>query len=197
MIGKIRLKPFSDVLIRIDGKADLKGSRFVVANSGNVIEIGKAKIIGTRIEMDSGCTLIVKDEAVIRGSRIYMSDEGSKIVCNEKFDGGSNLKMFCQEGKKILISADFMCSSDCEFRNSDAHPIYNTTGERINHAKDIIIGRHVWLGEKAVILKGVLLNDGAIVGHSTVMTGGEYEGNAIYAGIPGKKVKEGIRWSLS
>ena len=64
-----------------------------------------------------------------------------------------------------------MLSNNIIIRTSDSHPIFNqTTGERINHAKDVIIGNNVWIAAHATIMKGVHIGDGSIVGFGSVVT---------------------------
>jgi acetyltransferase-like isoleucine patch superfamily enzyme len=47
----------------------------------------------------------------------------------------------------------------------DSHSILNLeTGKRVNWAKDIQIGRHVWLGAKTKILGGAEIGENAIIG---------------------------------
>ncbi|MEM0966362.1 MAG: DapH/DapD/GlmU-related protein [Verrucomicrobiota bacterium] len=54
---------------------------------------------------------------------------------------------------------------------------------------DVIIGNHVWIGYRAIILPGVKVGDGAVVGAGAVVTK-SVELNSIVAGIPAKKVGE-------
>lgn len=58
--------------------------------------------------------------------------------------------------------------------------------------KDINIGRNVWIGEKAIILKGVRIGDSAIIGAGSVVTK-DVPNFAIVAGNPAKF----IRWRFT
>ena len=55
--------------------------------------------------------------------------------------------------------------------------------------KDVVIGKNVWVGTKAVILPGVHIGDGAIIAAGAIVTK-DVEANTIVAGVPAKKIKE-------
>ena len=72
-----------------------------------------------------------------------------------------------------------------------------------NYDKDSIqtvIGNDVWIGANAVIMKGVIINDGAIIGASAVVTK-DIPSYAIVVGNPARVIKyrykkEDIQWLL-
>lgn len=67
-------------------------------------------------------------------------------------------------------------------------------GERINQGKDIYMGNHVWLVRKVSILKGSRIEDGCIVGNSSIVAGECTEVNFVFAGIPAVYKKRGDLW---
>lgn len=54
---------------------------------------------------------------------------------------------------------------------------------------DVIIGNHVWIAYRAIILPGVTIGDGAVVGAGAVVTK-NVEPYAIVAGNPARKIGE-------
>jgi acetyltransferase-like isoleucine patch superfamily enzyme len=73
--------------------------------------------------------------------------------------------------------------------DSDFHPL-NKHKRRINKAEDVEIspvkiGKDVWIGASAIILKGINIGDGAIIAVGSVVTH-DVEANTIVAGIPAK-----------
>jgi acetyltransferase-like isoleucine patch superfamily enzyme len=61
----------------------------------------------------------------------------------------------------------------------------------VNHL-GISIGENCWIGAKVTILDGVHLGDGCIVAAGAVLTGGVYECNSIYGGVPAKIIKKRV-----
>ncbi|MNP69519.1 Maltose O-acetyltransferase [compost metagenome] len=55
--------------------------------------------------------------------------------------------------------------------------------------KSIKIGDGTWIGTRAVILPGVTIGEGCIISAGAVVTK-DCEPNAMYAGVPAKKIKE-------
>jgi acetyltransferase-like isoleucine patch superfamily enzyme len=100
-----------------------------------------------------------------------------------------------ENNSKIEIGDDCMFAYDIEIKTGDSHSIIDiSTGKRINFAKDVIIGNHVWVAAHSVLLKGTKINDNSIVASNTVVTKPFNEKNAIIAGNPAKIIKEGVNW---
>jgi maltose O-acetyltransferase len=53
----------------------------------------------------------------------------------------------------------------------------------------IDVGAGVWLGARVLVMPGVTIGDGCIVGAGSVVTK-DLEPNAIYAGVPAKKLRD-------
>ncbi len=66
------------------------------------------------------------------------------------------------------------------------HPEKKVTEVKITG--DILIKNNVFLGANCTILPGTIINENVIVGAGSLVEG-ELEANAIYVGIPCKKVK--------
>ena len=136
-------------------------------------------------------------------------DENSKLVIEKNFDvfydgdiicfknstlkigGGfcnSNIKIRCTE--KMEIGFDVSISHDVTIMDSDAH---NIEREDYISTKPIKIGNHVWIGSRAMVLKGVTIGDGAVIAAGAVVTK-DVPANSMAAGNPAKIIKENIRW---
>ena len=95
----------------------------------------------------------------------------------------------------VKIGANCMFAYDIDIRTGDSHSIIDEkTGERINYAKDITIGDHVWLASHCRILKGVNIEKNSVVGTNAVVTKSFDEAGVILAGNPAKIVKQNITW---
>ena len=98
------------------------------------------------------------------------------------------------EGANVVIGDDCMFAAGVSIRSDDAHPIFSVrTGDRINKAKSIKIGSHVWIGEGSVLLSGTEIGDGSVIGTRSVVKG-KIPNNCIAAGVSAKIIKRNIAW---
>jgi acetyltransferase-like isoleucine patch superfamily enzyme len=105
---------------------------------------------------------------------------------------------FCvlENNSKIVVGKNCMISLGINIRTGDNHlMIDQTSGERINYAKDVIIKDHVWLGLNCTILKGTAIEKDSIVGYGSVVTKAFEESNVVIAGNPAKIVKRNVNFS--
>lgn len=142
-------------------------------------------------------------------STLIKMEEGSRIIANGKFSvyyGGdiycrknavlrlgrgycnSNVAIRCNES--ITIGDDVAIARDVVIMDFDAHDI-EYAGYQMS--KPVVIGNKVWIGYRAMILKGVTIGDGAIVAAGSIVTK-NVPPNTIVAGVPAKVVKEGTSW---
>lgn len=124
---------------------------------------------------------------------LRVSEGGTlEIGANTSFRG--KVAIHASEGCRISIGEDCMFSSNILVRTTDSHAIYDLdSDERINPDADIVIGRHVWIGEGAKILKGARIGDGSVIGAGSVVSG-EIPANCVVAGAPPRVLRENIRW---
>lgn len=74
------------------------------------------------------------------------------------------------DGTEVSIGSDCIFADRVHIRTTDQHCIYNENEERINPAKNINIGNHMWLSKDAIVMKGVRISDGAIIGMDSMVT---------------------------
>jgi acetyltransferase-like isoleucine patch superfamily enzyme len=87
-----------------------------------------------------------------------------------------------------------MFSFNVDIRNGDSHSIFSQeSGKRINWAKNVEIGNHVWLGAHTQIIGGTKIGQNSIIGIRSLVNGAISE-NSIAVGIPAKVVKTGFTW---
>jgi acetyltransferase-like isoleucine patch superfamily enzyme len=73
-------------------------------------------------------------------------------------------------------------------RDSDSHHIDSKPSTAPIH-----IGRHVWIGTNAIVLKGVTIGDGAVVAAGAVVTK-NVPARALVGGVPAKVLKVDVTW---
>lgn len=65
----------------------------------------------------------------------------------------------------------------------------DVSNKRSHTSNSIVIGNNVWVGANAIILPGVEIVNNIIIGAGSVITSSLKEPNAMYAGVPAKKIK--------
>nr|WP_234896091.1 hypothetical protein [Sinorhizobium meliloti] len=101
------------------------------------------------------------------------------------------------ESTSIIIGSDCLFGSDIIIRTTDGHPVYDAaTRERINFSKSITIGQHVWIADRAVVLKGVNIGNASAIGVGSIVTK-SVDANCIAVGNPARVVKTGTTWERS
>lgn len=172
-----------------------KGNNFIVTIMGNnnILEIEESCLLTNTHIIITGNNnhLIMENSARFLGpSKVIM--EGNSSIHFGKNCGIRGVEICAKDGI-IEIGELTMTSYGIVIRNHDSHKVLDLEGNVLNPAKDIKIGKHVWIAQNASILKGVQIGDNSIIGFGSVVTKGCSSG-CILAGNPAKVVKENISW---
>lgn len=166
--------------INIGELTRLNNCKFILKGDNNIIRIG------------SNCN--------INGLNILMQGDNNEIIIGNKvFINGSKYQpviINACEGKSIQIGNDCIFSNNIEIHTTDYHTICDYNMNRINLARDIVIGNHCWIGLQTTILKGSVLPDNTIVGAGSILTGTYSETNTIIVGSPTRIIKKNIYWDI-
>lgn len=128
---------------------------------------------------------------------VYMEDSNNKIVVGNNTIFAGSIHLALTEGKSITIGKKCLFSNSIVFRTGDSHSILSSDNKRINKGADIFVGNHVWVTEKATILKGSYICDDSVVACNSVVTKKIEESNVILAGVPARIVKRDINWDIN
>ena len=97
--------------------------------------------------------------------------------------------------RRISIGAHTMIAPDCVITDSDFHALWPAETRHIEPAferdADVLIGSHVWIGMRSLILKGVTIGDGAIIAAGSVVTR-DVPAGAVAAGAPARVIREHV-----
>lgn len=115
---------------------------------------------------------------------------GSHLYC------GREAYFTTAENAAITIGDDCLFSDRVQLRADDSHPFYDgVSGQRLNHARSISIGEHVWVGADVAVLGGAHVGEGSIVGLRTTVTGGKsIPSNSLAVGTPARIVRRNVVW---
>ena len=180
--------------VEIFGK--LRKSKIKISGDNNILYIGKNTLLRDSNIFIKGNNniLYIGDDCVVNNTSIILDNEGAEIKIGNK-TSIAKAQIVSLEPYKIEIGEDCMLSYDIEIRNTDSHKIYDKdTNKRINEGKSVNIGNHVWLGMRAVILKGVNIGNNSIVAGGSIVTK-DVKANTIVSGSPARQIKENVYWT--
>lgn len=161
-------------LLEFGDKCQLSHCRFVIKGSHNKVIVG------------SDCRL--------SGVTFWIQDNNNTIIIGNKTSMGHGTELAALEGTRIDIGEDCMLSNRIQIRTSDSHSIIDEKNVRINHARDVVIEDHCWIGMECLIMKGALLRRNSVLGARSVLTSSSYNAGCVLAGAPAKVVRENINW---
>jgi acetyltransferase-like isoleucine patch superfamily enzyme len=139
---------------------------FVVREGGSCTVDGSFRLM-------TGSSVVVESGAHLRLASGFINN-GAKISC---FTG-------------ISIGEDAHIGPDAVVMDSDSHAIAPSTRPV---AAPIEIGDHVWIGARAMILKGVTIGEGAVIAAASVVTKDVAPGTLV-AGSPARYVRD-VTWT--
>lgn len=176
-------------------KAYLKRIKIKISGDQNIITIHpKAKLINCSIYiLGKNCKVDIGESSILNNVNLVLTQDFSGISIGKDctMNGGY---IYAGESTSVTIGEDCMFSSNIDIRTTDSHSIIsNVTSLRINKAKSVNLGNHIWLGNSVRILKGTTIESNSIVGANAVVSG-IIKGNSIVVGIPAKVIKTEVSW---
>lgn len=123
---------------------------------------------------------------------------GSKISVAGRLELGKNFKITAESSvvaaKEVVIGDDVLVSWDVLVMDTDFHRLLDAEGKRINPDAPVAIGDRVWVGCRALVLKGVSVADGVVIAAGSVVSRPITLENAVAAGSPALVLRENITW---
>lgn len=194
----IKTQDFFKKVTKIENHGVISIRKYMIG-SGNSIFIGKDTIID-----DSYIRIVGNNNSITFGDNCSIGPrcsfwlEGNNIcvVIGSKTTFTNDVEVNAQEdGSRITLGDDCMLSNHIIIRTSDSHPIYDVaTHERLNPAKPVVIGNHVWIAPNSTIMKGAIIHDNAIIG-SNSMVNKEIPAASLAVGVPARVVKQDVHWT--
>lgn len=139
-----------------------------------------------------GITVINKNIQLGENVTIYpgvMFWGDGPVVIGNNVDIGNNTVIYASKNGGVTIGADTQIAAQCYIIDMD-HGIAKDEiiNNQLDVASPISIGKDCWLGANVTVLKGSLINDGAVIGAKSLVKG-EVPQNAVVLGIPAKVIK--------
>ncbi len=175
---------------------DTMKSDFFITGTGNTAKFTNTHISDSIITITGNNNNIYCEEGVLlRKAVITIRGNGCTIKIGKGTSFGSVRIIAAGETNEIAIGAGCLFADFIEIWGSDTHPIYNAQNEIINKEKPVRIGDKVWVGARAIILKGVTIESGSVVGMGSLVINDVPE-SSITVGSPNRIIKSDVHWSL-
>lgn len=156
---------------------------------GQTIQCGLRLVSGskqeTRIQLKKNAKIIVPTHYTIHAGSFITVCKNSTLVLQAGFIN-ENVQITC--GDRIEIGEGTAIARDVIIRSFDGH---NIDGSPLS--APIKIGNHVWIGQRAMILKGVTIGDGAVIAAGAIVTK-DIPAGCLAAGVPAKVIRTNVKW---
>lgn len=170
---------------------------FDIIGSNNMILIEDNVILSNLTILIRGCNnlISIQNNVRISGGSLWQEDSFTEIIIGKNSTIESAHLAATENMSKITIGEDCMFAYDIEIRTGDSHSIINyETNKRINYAKNILIGNHVWIAAHCIILKGVNIHNNSVIATGSIVTKSILDENVIIGGNPAQVIKKNITW---
>jgi acetyltransferase-like isoleucine patch superfamily enzyme len=141
----------------------------------------------------NGCEIICSDDSEMTLKNVYIAqnvvlraDNGGKMLLSNSYIGFGAVIVSANQ----IIIDDFCLIAEMVVIRDQNHK-FNFTDlvkDSKSETSPIKIGKNVWIGAKATILKGVSIGDNSVIGANAVVTK-DVLTNVVAVGIPAKMMK--------
>lgn len=137
-------------------------------------------------------TIVFKGCVSMRHHTMIMVIPGAYLEIGDQtmFNAGCRIGVY----KKVVFGYKSRISWDCQFYDTDFHPIIDLVRNRpLKMTVPILIGDNTWIGHNVIISKGVKLAEGVIVSSGSVVKKSISIPHCIVAGNPAEIIDEGYK----
>lgn len=175
--------------LRVFPKAKVIVARSAVMEGTGTLHLGNRWPRG--LFYPSAATFGPNSRTTISGTFRVFSNFSFSVAAGARLRIGSG---YMNSGSHFLCMNEITIGDECQFgeqviiRDDDHHWIDDRP-----RSAPINIGNHVWVGARAMILKGVTIGDGAVVAAGAVVTK-DVPAGALVGGVPARVIRKNIVW---
>lgn len=148
--------------------------------------------IGRRVRLTGPGSYRLESGCAIRdGVRMWVGP-GATLLVGPRTSIGD--RCIINVATSVIIGPATQISWEVQILDTDFHRITSEGGEVRPHRAPISIGTHVLIGTRAMVLKGVSVDDGAVVAAGAIVTR-DVEARSIVAGNPAASVGRAADWA--
>lgn len=159
--------------------------------------------IGRRLQLEGAIPEIDGDGRIVIGDGVRIGPRcswgvGMKMSENAELVIGNNVSVGYQNiisaARSVRIGDDTMIAGNVSIYDNPSHPLSPARRRRqeafrLDEAAPVVIGRNVWLGSNAFIMRGVTVGDNAVVAAGAVVTK-NVPPNTLVGGNPARVIKD-------
>lgn len=179
-------------------QAALSSVTFDIQGHDNVITIHPGCILNNVVFYVRGSHHAIEigpDCSFTQGGELYVDAQHGALSIGARSTFENAHLAVTEPHSRLTIGEDCMFAYDIDVRTGDSHSILSQdTHERLNPARDVTIGNHVWVAAHCIILKGVLIAEDSVVATGSVVTKRFDTKGILIGGNPAKVLKESITW---
>ena len=175
--GKVRLFLHPTSRLLLEGKTSYLGlpiwGLISAPDTYSTLDLRQnAQLILHAVSIGRGARIAVGENAILKiGSHTYLSDD-----------------CFISSSTQVVIGANCAISWQVQIFDDDGH---GALGK--NTQAPIKIGERVWIGARAIILKGSEIGDNCIVAAGAVVKG-KFPSGCLIGGVPARVLRENVKW---
>lgn len=158
--------------------------------------IGEKSIIEGVIVLKNKTVFQIEEKTSCKFLSIRTAGDNCQIYIGEKTTFTSSFTLILINGC-VKIGKDCMIAAENLFYVGDGHGVFDVnTMERVNNSHEknqIVLGDHVWVGTKSIILSKTVIESGSIVGAGSVVKG-HFPNNCVIAGNTATVKKIDTAW---
>lgn len=163
----------------------------IIYNENSKLNLGSTwkneKSLISNFRMQKKSTFKINGKFSFHSGLYLVVNENANLILGSGYTN-NNVEINCF--KSIEIGENVIISKGVIIRDSDNH-ILNGNYDQIS--MPIIIRDNVWIGIRAIILKGVTIGEGAVVAAGAVVNK-DVPAYSLVGGVPAKVLKENIVW---
>ncbi len=177
-------------------EATLNGT-ITIHGHGNHVAIGRRTTANNlSVTLGSNCKVQIGSDCVL-GALIVHAAKNAELVVGKTTGFNGRVSLLMHEPGRLAIGSRCLLAAEVEISISDIHSIVDiASGKRINPARDVVLEDRVWIGQRALVLKGAHIEAGSVVGACAVVSG-RIPANCLAVGIPAKVIRTGVTWDHS
>lgn len=202
---QVSIKSFFQTIYYNRFKKNISGTGFIQIYRGSYLQIHKKARIVLNAPFVMGTRRVLKSDCVTK----LQMDMWTTLIVNGEFNMNENTNIWITHSGTLELNGGFInenCTITCAnhivigkgahiareavIRDYDGHYIEDSN---YRTSKPVFIGDNVWIGYRAMILKGVTIGEGAVVAANSVVTK-DVPPHSIVAGNPAKIIRTKINW---